>query len=154
MWTINILFMKNLLFCQYICEEHLFGLVCWGGRRERAGTVCRYKLSTYVTKICSPDKIRPPSLQNYTWSRKKKSYFSEPLKLCDLFKNYFLKLSYKSDYSTGTNPLGPIRPNTPEPKFTSKSLNHKLNFKHELKSQAFKPCLCDLFLALWRAGGM
>jgi len=29
-----------------------------------------------------------------------------------------------------------------------------LNFKQDLKSQAFKPFVCDLFLALWRAEGM
>lgn len=36
----------------------------------------------------------------------------------------------------------------------SKSLNHMLNFKQELRSQAFKPFVCDLFLAFWRAEGM
>lgn len=29
-----------------------------------------------------------------------------------------------------------------------------LNFKQEFKSQAFKPFVCDLFLAVWRAEGM
>lgn len=29
-----------------------------------------------------------------------------------------------------------------------------LNFKQELRSQAFKPFVCDLFLAFWRAEGM